>query len=391
MSEQNVTTQPQEVSAPEFNPFAQQSWSENAPEGAPAGEETRTPETTAAPAAATETTPPAETAPPAAAVDYNAYLKEKFGWDSEEVAAQQLAELKEKAKGKEFANDYSRQMYEYLLEGKEDDLYSHLSQKKQIEKLLSADVTDEKTAAEMVKFGIKSKNNDLTSDEVEFLFNKRFGIPKEPTQLDTETDEEFDARKNEWAAQVNAVKKEMIIEAKLAKPEIEKLKNELVLPKIGGEGQPQLTQEDLQRLEENQKRFIQKVDAEFKNFNGFEVKYKDEEVEIPVTFGYDEAQKAALKEELKTFDVDVFFDQRWFSNGEPNVVKIMQDISLLKDGEAVMQKIANEVGAQVLKHYRKTTSNVSVTGGQPSTTTTSPQAVNPFADASWSMTPAPVN
>lgn len=391
MSEQNVTTQPQEVSAPEFNPFAQQSWSENAPEGAPAGEETRTPETTAAPAAATETTPPAETAPPAAAVDYNAYLKEKFGWDSEEVAAQQLAELKEKAKGKEFANDYSRQMYEYLLEGKEDDLYSHLSQKKQIEKLLSADVTDEKTAAEMVKFGIKSKNNDLTSDEVEFLFNKRFGIPKEPTQLNTETDEEFDARKNEWAAQVNAVKKEMIIEAKLAKPEIEKLKNELVLPKIGGEGQPQLTQEDLQRLEENQKRFIQKVDAEFKNFNGFEVKYKDEEVEIPVTFGYDEAQKAALKEELKTFDVDVFFDQRWFSNGEPNVVKIMQDISLLKDGEAVMQKIANEVGAQVLKHYRKTTSNVSVTGGQPSTTTTSPQAVNPFADASWSMTPAPVN
>lgn len=391
MSEQNVTTQPQEVSAPEFNPFAQQSWSENAPEGAPAGEETRTPETTAAPAAATETTPPAETAPPAAAVDYNAYLKEKFGWDSEEVAAQQLAELKEKAKGKEFANDYSRQMYEYLLEGKEDDLYSHLSQKKQVEKLLSADVTDERTAAEMVKFGIKSKNNDLTSDEVEFLFNKRFGIPKEPTQLDTETDEEFDARKNEWAAQVNAVKKEMIIEAKLAKPEIEKLKNELVLPKIGGEGQPQLTQEDLQRLEENQKRFIQKVDAEFKNFNGFEVKYKDEEVEIPVTFGYDEAQKAALKEELKTFDVDVFFDQRWFSNGEPNVVKIMQDISLLKDGEAVMQKIANEVGAQVLKHYRKTTSNVSVTGGQPSTTTTSPQAVNPFADASWSMTPAPVN
>lgn len=391
MSEQNVTTQPQEVSAPEFNPFAQQSWSENAPEGAPAGEETRTPETTAAPAAATETTPPAETAPPAAAVDYNAYLKEKFGWDSEEVAAQQLAELKEKAKGKEFANDYSRQMYEYLLEGKEDDLYSHLSQKKQVEKLLSADVTDERTAAEMVKFGIKSKNNDLTSDEVEFLFNKRFGIPKEPTQLNTETDEEFDARKNEWAAQVNAVKKEMIIEAKLAKPEIEKLKNELVLPKIGGEGQPQLTQEDLQRLEENQKRFIQKVDAEFKNFNGFEVKYKDEEVEIPVTFGYDEAQKAALKEELKTFDVDVFFDQRWFSNGEPNVVKIMQDISLLKDGEAVMQKIANEVGAQVLKHYRKTTSNVSVTGGQPSTTTTSPQAVNPFADASWSMTPAPVN
>ena len=391
MSEQNVTTQPQEVSAPEFNPFAQQSWSENAPEGAPAGEETRTPETTAAPAAATETTPPAETAPPAAAVDHNAYLKEKFGWDSEEVAAQQLAELKEKAKGKEFANDYSRQMYEYLLEGKEDDLYSHLSQKKQVEKLLSADVTDERTAAEMVKFGIKSKNNDLTSDEVEFLFNKRFGIPKEPTQLNTETDEEFDARKNEWAAQVNAVKKEMIIEAKLAKPEIEKLKNELVLPKIGGEGQPQLTQEDLQRLEENQKRFIQKVDAEFKNFNGFEVKYKDEEVEIPVTFGYDEAQKAALKEELKTFDVDVFFDQRWFSNGEPNVVKIMQDISLLKDGEAVMQKIANEVGAQVLKHYRKTTSNVSVTGGQPSTTTTSPQAVNPFADASWSMTPAPVN
>lgn len=247
-------------------------------------------------------------------------------------------------------------------------------------------------AAELVKFGIQNKNKSLTPDEVDFLFDKKFSLPKEPVQTEVETDDEFSVRKAEWAAQVNSIKKEMIIEAKLAQPEIEKLKSELVLPKIGGEAAPQLSQEDLQKLEENRTRFIQKVDADYKNFNGFEARYKDGEVEIPVSFSYDDSQKAALKEELKTFDVDGFINERWFSNGEPNVTKIMEDISLLRDKEVILQKVANEVGSQVLKHYRKVTSNVNVTGGQPSNTmTTTQQAANPFAEASWSDRPVAVN
>lgn len=390
-----METTPQEASAT-FNPFAENSWTPEAPAAAPAGENTRQPETPATTETVVtptvETTTPAATEAAAPAFDINNYWKEKFEWESEEVAKQKIEELKTSAKQKEFANDYSRQMYDYLLEGKEDDLYNHLAQKKQIEKLLSSEITNEAVAAELVKFGIQNKNKSLTPDEVDFLFDKKFSLPKEPVQTEVETDDEFSVRKAEWAAQVNSIKKEMIIEAKLAQPEIEKLKSELVLPKIGGEATPQLSQEDLQKLEENRTRFIQKVDADYKNFNGFEARYKDGEVEIPVSFSYDDSQKAALKEELKTFDVDGFINERWFSNGEPNVIKIMEDISLLRDKEVILQKVANEVGSQVLKHYRKVTSNVNVTGGQPSNTmTTTQQAANPFAEASWSDRPVAVN
>lgn len=391
MSEQTTTTQ--EVSATSVSPFASNAWSEQTqPEGTPAGESTRTGESTETQSGNTESAT-SETQAQQTSPDYNVYLKEKFGWDNEDVAKQEIEQLRTKAKPQEFANEFSRNAYEYLISGKEDDLYSILNQKKQVEKYISADVTDEKVAAELVKFNIHSENKDLSPDEVEFLFNKRFTLPKEPAQKADELDEDFEARKQEWSYNVNSIKKELIIEAKLAKPKLEKLKADLVLPKIGGSVSPEQSQEDLRKLEENTLRFNQKVDAEFKNFNGFETKYKDEEVEIPVSFSYDEAQKTALKEEVKTFNVDAFINERWFTaDGNPKVETIMSDIALLKDKEAVFQKMVNEVGTNVAKHYRKVKANISVAGGtNTNITETATNVANPFKEQSWRASPVAAN
>lgn len=369
------------------SPFAQTAWTETTPPAeTPAGEITRTeePVTTEKPAA--EAAPVSQEPP----VEWF----KNYGWENEDTAKKEIEELRTKAKPQEFANEESRLAYQYLAEGKEAELYEHLHKKKQVEKYISADVSDEKIAAELVKFNIQADNRDLTPDEVEFLFNKRFSLPKEPVQKDDELEDEFKQRHDDWKMNVSAIKKELTIEAKLAKPKLEKLKSELVLPKIGGNESQELSQEDLQKLEENKNRFIQKVDADFRNFNGFETKYKDEEVEIPVSFSYDEAQKIALKEELKTFEVDKFINERWFAkDGSPKVESIMSDIALLRDKEAVLQKVANEIGAQVAKHYRKVKANISVNGNGSSAnmTDTANQVVNPFRETNWSATPVAAN
>lgn len=383
------TTQ-QEVSATQVSPFAQASWSETTPPAsAPSGEETRKPETV-------ETTVQADSTVTDAKPEEKPQVIEWFknyGWDSEDSAKSEIETLKQKAKPQEFANDFSRTAYEYLVNGKEDDLYSHLNQKKQVEKYISADLTNESVAAELVKFNIQSENKDLTPDEVEFLFNKRFTLPKEPVQRADELEEDFLQRQEDWKYNVGTIKKELIIEAKLARPKLEKLKAELVLPQIAANVSNEPTQEDLKKLEENKNRFIQKVDSDFKNFNGFETKYKDEEVEIPVSFSYDDVQKSALKERVKNFDVDSFITERWFEkDGSPKVESIMSDIALLEDKDAVFQKMANEVGSQVAKHYRKVKANISVTGGtNTNMTDTANAVVNPFKETSWSATPAAVN
>ena len=106
----------------------------------------------------------------------------------------------------------------------------------------------------------------------------------------------------------------------------------------------------------------------YKNFNGYEVKYKDEEVEIPVNFVVPDENKVALKKELETFDVDEFIGQRWFTKeGQPNVMQMMEDVTLLREKEAVFQKIANEVGAKMKLHYMGQKANVSVNGNQQAT------------------------
>lgn len=373
------------------SPFGSDSWSETAPEPAaqPLTESAEVRTETAVETPKTEEAVTTADNP----FDVNAYVKNAFGFDNEEVAKKEIETLKQKAAKSFDLDENSKVVYDYLAEGKEDDLYSFLSNKKKIEKLINADLTDENVAAELVKYGISSKNKTLTEDEVEFLFNKKFSLPKEPVQTDAELDDEFEARKAEWKFNVANIKKELVIEAKLAQPELVKLKTELVLPKINnGAEATQQSQEDLQKLEESRNRFIQSVESDFKKFNGFEVRYKDEEVEIPVTFGYDDERKSALKEEVKNFDVDAFITKRWFSetDGAPNVTQIMEDISLLRDKEAILQKVANEVGAQMKKHYRKIKANVSVTSSGNTASLNNgngQQAVSPFSSNAWSERP----
>jgi len=367
MSEQ---TQVVETEAQVQNPFSPESWNERAE-----GEE-RQEVVTEQVAAPTEK----EVVETKVVEEAKPFIwKDKFGWENEEQAIAEVENLKKKADSPiEFANEDSRKFFEYAKEGKVDDLYSHLTRKIQLDKLASADATDLKQAEDIVKLSLKSKNIDLTDDDVDFLFRKKYSLPQKPEQ-GLESDDEYQKIVSNWEAQVEDRKRELVIEAKLAKPDLEKLRSELVLPDIQKGEDPKIAearqQTELQQLTKLRESYLSTLESEYSKFNGFETKYKDEEVEIPVSFIMSEEEKVALKEELKDFPVDEFINSRWFNkDGSPNINQLMADVTLLRKKDDILQKVVNEVGANVSKHYRKVKSNINVTGSPHNTQTGSGQS-----------------
>lgn len=301
--------------------------------------------------------------------DEDKYVKEKWGWDNAEAGKKEIESLKERASALDLTNEESKKVLSYIKEGKTKDLYKFLHQQEEVERLATSDLTNEKTATELVKFGISNKNKNLSPEEVDFLYNRKFNIPSKPIQdAVNETDDEYAEKVIAWEGRVKDIKTELVIEAKLAQPELEKLKTELVLPDIQKPVDLQAQQKELQRAEAATKKYLDTLESDFKKFNGYEIKYKDEEVEIPVSFTISEEDRVSLKNELKDFDPIGFIDSRWFDkDGTPNILAIMDDMTLLRKKEVVLQKMVNEIGSKIREHYIKIKGQVSVNGSQQGT------------------------
>lgn len=357
----------------QFNPFADNSWSESPIKQQQVNE--------TADAANESSTTNSQDQEEEEIVDSNEWLKREFNWDSAESAKaeiEELRKLKESATTKEdlkFANEQSQKFFELLKEGKEDDLYDFLENKKRIDRITSVEVNKE-TAADIIKLNMQKKYKDLTTSEIEYKFNKQFGIPNRPVQTDMETDEEYQSRISSWESKVNDVETEMLIEAKLARPELEKLKSEIVLPDIAKKEETgyELTQEELEAQQAFVNSFKQNISSTLKSFDGFSVSVKDEEVEIPISYSISDEERGVVSEQLErfadsNFDANVILAERWLNeDGSLNTQKVVKDLALLNSEGRVNQKFVNDAAAKRLAEHIKRTSNIGVTSRTPQQT-----------------------
>lgn len=302
----------------------------------------------------------------------NEWFKE-LGFETADEAKAEVPELK-KLKGQQqvveeqkFANEDSRKFFDYVKNGEEDKVLDFLSNKKRLEKYTTAEI-NESTAADIVKLAMQQKYKDLTTDEIEYKFRKQFSIPKEPVKGELDDDTEFEEKHNEWKLKADEAKMELLIEAKLAKPELEKLKSELVLPDIQGSKQSAAapSKEDLEKVEKLRTSYLERLTDSMKTFNGFASQYKNEDVDVSAQYTVTDEEKAALKTELETFDVEDFVITRWFNeDGTPNAKQMVEDIYLLRNKEKVFQKLTSETGAKVWDKYAGKAKNISVKGSEP--------------------------
>jgi hypothetical protein len=293
--------------------------------------------------------------------DPNQFVKERFGFESVEEAENQFKKLKEQQNGFEFKDDVSKTLFDAIKEGKADDVYQVLNQQKRLDKLITAELNTE-LAIEIVKENLKQKHKELNEEEVELLFYDKFFVPLKPEQSFDETDEDYSNKVKAWEAQVDYTEKKLMIEAKMTRSELEKLKSEIKLPDIYNEaGRNAQYQEEFELMQQARSTYEQTLNSEFQSFNGFNVSVKDEDVEIPIAFNVAEEERLAMKNQLEDFDTDTYFENRWFNNdGRPNVQQIMADKYLLENRDKIFSKIANEAASQRLLAHLKKSGNINI-------------------------------
>ena len=300
--------------------------------------------------------------------DPNQFIKERFGYDTVEQAEQEFKKFKEKPAETnfEFKDGVSKTLFDAIKEGKTDDVYEILNQQKRLEKLTTSELTPN-LAVDIIKTNIQNKYKDLNQDEVDLLFYDQYFVPLKPEQGYDESDEDYAAKVKTCQSQVDYVDKKLMIEAKVIRPELEKLKSELRLPDIyGQEKQEAASQEEFESMQQARNVYEKTLESDFNNFKGFDVTVKDEEVEIPISFNVSEEERSALKNELSDFDVDAYFEKRWFNeDGRPNVKQAMSDRYLLENWDKIARKIANEAASQRLVAHLKKTGNITLNQPTP--------------------------
>ena len=307
------------------------------------------------------------------AVDYNVFIKEQFGFDSVEVAKEQINKWKEMKPSQEitFANDESKKLAEAILAGKKNEVLDILSKQQSIEKLTSAEIND-KIAGDIVKLAMQQKYPTLTQQQIDYKFNKQFAIPEKPIQQFDELDGEYNLRLSNWERLSEEVKTELLIEAQIAKPELEKLKTELSFPDIFGnkeQKQPQLTQEEIAEMKAVANSQIKDVSNFLKNFNEVGVTVKQDGIEIPVNYSLSSDEKnelqSVLAKAIENNDVNFIFSSRWYdSDGKLKTDVAIKDLNRIFNGDKIESKYANEAAAKRLEAKIKADLNLNL-GKQP--------------------------
>lgn len=314
---------------------------------------------------ATDTNPPAPEADDV--IDLDVYFQREFGMAPTDFKSkwEELNKPKEPATPQEiqWANDESKRLFDAIREGKEDEVYRYLNQKQQLAKLENYDISDANQAAEIIRANMQFKYKDLSTQEIDRLFSRQYSMPAQPQQTDLQTDEEFAAVMDQWKQQVQEKQQDMIIDAKLVKPELSQFKPQIVLPEIQ---KPQVQQagptpEELAAMEAGRKAYLGALESNYQNFKGFNVTAKSGDAELPISYNISPEEQIASKQELQEFDVNGFFEKRWWDgNGNPNVTLMQEDLYMLKNRDKILQKTANEAASKMYDHIKKIQNNINL-------------------------------
>lgn len=290
-------------------------------------------------------------------VDANEYLKTNLGYESWEAAKAEIEELRQlkanptKAEIK-YENEVSQKLAQAWMAGKTDEVFEYLNEQRQLDRLTTAEVSKD-TADEIIKLGMKLRYKDegLNETEIAYKFNKQYSIPKEPVELASETAEEFEQRHNDWKEQVADIEMSKIIDAKVAKRDLEAAKQKLVLPTVESSVDEDYIQYK-KDLEESAK-IDEETKIAYKAFTPEAVEAKmnfnDEANKIAFEFQYKPTQEEFAQAVEMVTNPEKFWGMYKNSDGSPNRQKFLQDIQFLVSREKMTMEAMKQAKNATIK------------------------------------------
>jgi len=280
-------------------------------------------------------------------------FKDRFGYEKPEDVLSEIEQLRALKENPtpvsiKYENEQSEKLAKALQAGKVDEVYNYLNEQKKLEALTTSEITKDSADA-IIKLGMQLKYKDLTESEIDYKFKKQFAIPKEPV-LDVDDDESVAAH-NEWKDKVAEVEMEKIIEAKLAKPELEAAKHKLVLPNIEAE-----VDEDYLQYKESLEKSAT-IDAETKEaYKAFKPKdietklnFKDEANKIEFEFQYEPDEEGFRQSLDLVMDTQKYFEKYKGQDGSPNRKQFLQDIYFIQNKDKIIMAAMNQAKNATLK------------------------------------------
>lgn len=293
--------------------------------------------------------------------DGRSFLKEKLGYEDWDSAKAEIEALKIKPAG-------VRQ--EPISVEKIKEAYAAIDKQERLTQLTEGEVT-ESNAPDIIKAAMIEKYKGLKPDQVNYKFNKQFALPPEPKQDEAnESDEDFANRREQWQAQVSDVKMDMLIEANLARPELEKLKSEIKLPTIAQTdiSERPKTPEELALEQKEVELFMQNADAAVSKFEGFSVTYKDKDVDVQSSYALSAEEKSSVMEKMKVlaeknYNSNAIFAERWVNaDSSFNFSQIAKDLAILETHDKTSQKFASDAYTKAQVNFIKNKHNIDLNG-----------------------------
>lgn len=276
------------------------------------------------PPASTDSSTVSDGSIPRDTFDFKSFA-EKYGYANPEDALaeiEQLRALKAAPPAVEplkFENEQSEKLFKLWQAGKMDEVKSFLYEQDQLNKFTNTEVNDD-TAGDIIKAAMKVQYPNLTTQEVDYKYNKQYKLPAEPRQGEDELDEVFADRKAQWQEQVNDIKMSKTIDAKLALPHLETAKAKLIFPTLEtpvdeGYASYQQMMADTAQLEEQTREAYKNVTAaDFVT----KMKFVDAKNGIDHDFSYQPDEQLFKQAVEIVSDNSKFFSTFLNSDGSPN-------------------------------------------------------------------------
>ena len=284
-------------------------------------------------------------------------LVDEGEYDSEEQSGFQF----------EWPNETAKEIYDRLVSGNISELADMIYEQKVLSSL------DDMSESDIVKLKMAYDYPDLTPQEIEEEFNSRFTVDDD-IDKSLMSDEEIAQHNKKLEKASKALARELKKEVSAAKDYLSEMKQEISFPDILSQiqnVQPQinpedvlnefLTQEEAEQgklYEQARNQYISSLEDGLKQFDGFNVNYKDEDVQFDGKYSLTPEEKANLTSSLRQFDLEEFYGARYYKDGKYDTRQLAEDVYFLQNRDKIVNSLVTQAVSKSKADLLKSMKNI---------------------------------
>ena len=268
----------------------------------------------------------------------------------------------------EWESEVAKNIYDSLTTGNISDVADILYEQKVLSELDKMDESD------ILKLKIAYDYPDLSPEEIEEEFASKYSVDKDYDES-LMTEEEIAAKRKQIEKQEKAIARELKKDVREAKDYLQTLKQDISFPDILSQFQEQSQssvnteevvsqylksqeEEQTKAYEQARQMYEQSIETGLNAFEGFNVSYKDEEVQFDGKYALSPEEKAQLQNDLKAFDLESFYGPRYYKDGKYDTKQLAEDVYFLQNRDKIVNSMVTQAVSKAKADLLKGMKNI---------------------------------